>query len=442
MADTIPVVYRLTDANRRALRSAPLVRTLGALVLPFVALFVGCGTSSDEPIEVRSDDGAVTLTIPADAMPKGLAASAIHVIAVKAQDTTVKASDGAPLRSFRFEPAGTQFRTPVTFALTLPISDGAGLAPLLMHSSGDALETQLVPIEGVRVERDVAAGSIRVTAEISHFSSIDVDTGGLFVTETSPPRGEFALGQSFEWTMTIRAQQRHYVRQGDFLNPAVDMVVSVANGTTFEVSPEGPLGTQGNLEPKQSTLLKESVRVETGYRAAQRLTCAKAGPDYAVVHGRVIVTFTLQTESRRPADVGRDGYVYRKAGVVVSREERITEANAHSTSYNCLAAKPIELGPITAAASALTVYTLDTSRLPADEAPTFTWSGATCGKAVPEGNRYSWDHREAVAGITGGLGTRELGRAGDCDHRADSSHGNPLIVVEVAGKTFTAPRAP
>lgn len=31
-----------------------------------------------------------------------------------------------------------------------------------------------------------------------------------------------------------------------------------------------------------------------------------------------------------------------------------------------------------------------------------------------------------------------LGRAGDSDHRADSSHGNPLIVVDVAGKTFTA----
>lgn len=62
----------------------------------------------------------------------------------------------------------------------------------------------------------------------------------------------------------------------------------------------------------------------------------------------------------------------------------------------------------------------------------------TCGEGAPEGNRYSWDHRGAVAGITGGLGTRELGRSDDCDHRADSSHGNPLIVVDMAGKTFTA----
>ena len=96
------------------------------------------------------------------------------------------------------------------------------------------------------------------------------------------------------------------------------------------------------------------------------------------------------------------------------------------------------IGPITSVAGPLTVYTLDTSQVSAQESITIEWSGSTCGSAVAEGNRYSWDHREVVIGLTGGLGNRELGRAGTCDHRADPTHGNPLIVAQITGKSFTA----
>jgi hypothetical protein len=99
---------------------------------------------------------------------------------------------------------------------------------------------------------------------------------------------------------------------------------------------------------------------------------------------------------------------------------------------------PVSVRPITATAGATTDYVVNVDRTPGSENITYAWSGATCGTERAEGNRYVWDHREAVVGITGGLGEAEIGRAGDCNHRADPTHGNPLVTVDITGQSFTA----
>ena len=409
---------------------------LGTLMLMLAVLLTSCGADRGQPkvTEIRSDDGRASIAIPDGALPKGLALKAIRVSVIKPQDAPARAEDGAVLHSFRLEPAGTQFQKPVTFTLTLPLSADTGLAPLLMQSWGAAIETQFVSPERVTAQRDLKTGTVSISADIQHFSTIVVDERGLFAAETQPPAGEFVVGQSLDWTLTIRAQERRYTNHlgGAFGQPEVDVdvVVSVANGTTFGVSPQDPVRTLGALQPRESNLPAVSVRAETGYRAEQRLTCAEAGEDRAYVPGGLWISFTEQVQSRHRAPASPAPYV--------RRAERSTWLSEASPTYKCVASKPVAVGPITAVAGALTVYTLDISGIPAEEAATFTWSGSTCGTAAPEGNRYSWDHREVVVGLSGGRGNRELGRAGDCNHRTDATHGNPEIAVVVTGKTFAA----
>ncbi|MEX1022132.1 MAG: hypothetical protein WD058_03185 [Dehalococcoidia bacterium] len=100
----------------------------------------------------------------------------------------------------------------------------------------------------------------------------------------------------------------------------------------------------------------------------------------------------------------------------------------------------VVLGPIVAVAGqVVTEYVVALEQFPALETITFAWSGATCGTARSYVNRYAWDHREIVVGLSGGIfGNQELGRSGDCDHRADPTHGNPLVVAEVSGQSFSA----
>ncbi|MSQ36017.1 MAG: hypothetical protein EXR63_02575 [Dehalococcoidia bacterium] len=93
---------------------------------------------------------------------------------------------------------------------------------------------------------------------------------------------------------------------------------------------------------------------------------------------------------------------------------------------------------VSVAGQVVTEYAVEVEGALPRETISYTWSGATCGTATPNRSRYAWDHREQVVGVTGGLGNRELGRSGDCNHRADPAHGNPLIAVDITGESFTA----
>ena len=118
--------------------------------------------------------------------------------------------------------------------------------------------------------------------------------------------------------------------------------------------------------------------------------------------------------------------------------QSVSELGAATATATLTAAAVVVRPIVSVAGQVVTEYAVEVEGALPRETISYTWSGATCGTATPNRSRYAWDHREQVVGVTGGLGNRELGRSGDCNHRADPAHGNPLIAVDITGESFTA----
>lgn len=149
---------------------------LGVIVL--VALAVGLvfwlgnknqSTQTVGDSVITSDDGLVTLTVPAAAFPEDLTAADI---AITKHDQT-----GEVL--YEFTPNGTQFVQPVMVSFTL--SGLTDTVPLLIQS--DANGTGIV--SNFSTDLDYAAETTTVSGTIDHFSTVYVSLYGFFALEMS-----------------------------------------------------------------------------------------------------------------------------------------------------------------------------------------------------------------------------------------------------------------
>ena len=146
-------------------------QVLLALIATTLIVAAACTKAPPQPLAVRSSDGVVTLRIPAQALPAGTSPANVAI-------TRVAGAEGGRLGLYRLEPDG--------LALTLPVSveiDATALAPLaaplVIHhsaSGAEALDTKIEMVGG-RVTN--------LTAEIAHFSLIEVRSGG-FMMQTMP----------------------------------------------------------------------------------------------------------------------------------------------------------------------------------------------------------------------------------------------------------------
>lgn len=69
---------------------------------------------------------------------------------------------------------------------------------------------------------------------------------------------------------------------------------------------------------------------------------------------------------------------------------------------------------------------------------TYAWSGATCGTAEADGNRYVWDHTGETITLSGGIfGNQTLSETG-CDHEVFPGHEDATIQVIIDNPAFRA----
>jgi hypothetical protein len=160
------------------LRRAWLVRALAVSASLVAALAVACTGGGGEPAATgsptASDDGAVTLTIPAGALPPGVDASDIRVTTVliaepqplEAPDPEADEQPSRVVAVFELEPDGLRFLRPVTLTFRLPRDIVTG--PLVaLHTS----EQGVVPLAITLTDRP-ESGQIEITTAVEHFSNL------------------------------------------------------------------------------------------------------------------------------------------------------------------------------------------------------------------------------------------------------------------------------
>ncbi len=121
--------------------------------------------------EVASDDAKVALTIPRGSLPKGVSEKDIAVKRTANQD-----DEGVLV--YELIPGGLTLSQPATVKINV---DSGGFIPVISHLSGE----DFLPIENVEVIME-AAGKTKISAELSHFSSLVVTLGFFNVDITGP----------------------------------------------------------------------------------------------------------------------------------------------------------------------------------------------------------------------------------------------------------------
>ena len=152
------------------------MRSLVILTLVLVATSGGLATATDaEPQVVTSDDGDVTVEIPAGAAPQGIEASVRLLDPSDWPEQLASAATIEGVRIYELAPAGTEFSTPVTVTRRFDRADFGD------HGTPDriplvVLATSTVGGDGFELLDDQVAevdgGDLFVSANTTHFSPL------------------------------------------------------------------------------------------------------------------------------------------------------------------------------------------------------------------------------------------------------------------------------
>lgn len=157
---------------------------LTLLLLPLVLVAVACssgsesGQSSSEALvtaatggELRSQDGSFVLSVPAGAVSEDVTIS-FEAISDNGDLNDIADVEGI---SFDLKPDGLQFIQPGTVTLTVPIEEqsfgdisGFSTFDLFSLSSGG----EVSGLENISNEFDTEAGTVKITGDLSHFSTM------------------------------------------------------------------------------------------------------------------------------------------------------------------------------------------------------------------------------------------------------------------------------
>lgn len=146
--------------------------------------------SNPDPLVVTSDDGALTLEIPAGAIPAGT----VITVAPNAGVSGEMSDLGDVLGAYELDPDGLAFDRPATVTFDVPASgDRADGTPIVVGllESGGAIE----PLRSQHLRRDDAG--LQLTGTLDHFSTVAFFDGLVMATMT-PNAQTVEVGKFFE----------------------------------------------------------------------------------------------------------------------------------------------------------------------------------------------------------------------------------------------------
>jgi hypothetical protein len=218
---------------------------LGAIVAVGIVA-VACGSSDDasspkgggsesaaEPLTVTSEDGLLTLDVPADLVPEG---EEITVTQRSGDEIPELAKAGLTGTVYELGPDGLEFADPVTVSRQVDPEtvgtdiDEAMLVPLLAVRDSDGgwewLEDQVVQIDPDDPSK------VQVTGTTTHFSTV-VAFGGLMEAsmEFKPDWTTFSVGEKFTVALRLSSQAQlgdvkpnAIIQFAEYLGPALSFL--------------------------------------------------------------------------------------------------------------------------------------------------------------------------------------------------------------------------
>ena len=362
------------------------VLVIGSLLLP-----LGCGDNPvDPPLELRQDteasvvtsaDGATSLMIPEGALPSGVAATDITIRDVSADPERFVESDGRPtLAVLLLEPGGLEFSQPVTLTVRdlaiEPTEPSAETDPPIdspppisvTHISGD----NAVVVSDVVTEVDPVSNTLTASIPLTHFSWVIVtDIEKLARAEVDAPEAA-DFGRSFEVTVkaTRMVTPGQVVFEGTLTDRKGEVTKYVRRMSDRPWELEGLATGFLGIEPKRVKDVPPETKV-TG-ATSERLAVFECTSD--------VVGWNVDYYVRGKF------WLTSEVNGVQGEDQQQTD-----TDKSDVAAGSCEMPRIFAIATPPeTVYTVLKSPIPA---PSFTWSGWTCGSAAGQGiNLLVWDH--------------------------------------------------
>lgn len=180
---------------------------LSGAVLIAVLLWWGYSRNASV-IELKSDDGNVTLAISRDALPEGVRAEDIKITSLGYDAMSAKPAKQDFLAGYEFQPDGLVFKKPVEVSFVLKNFDG-GSIPLVDMVGTDGAE----PLGHQRVKIDVQSKTASIAGEITHFSYSVLHRGFLAIKLSSP--GDHFVGDTFQVEGIQSIEKRSYIFSSD-----------------------------------------------------------------------------------------------------------------------------------------------------------------------------------------------------------------------------------
>jgi len=249
-------------------------------------------TTTGETFTVEADEGTIQLEINEESLPEDVSREDIKVTKISGQEFFESDEPDESVIAYKLEPEGIEFEQPVTVTITGPITDTTTI-PILFHKSTDTF----VAVEDTEVDFDSESGTVTISGDISHFSSIGTDLkNSLFSAVVTPASGEYDLEETIPYAINIQHRQPYMSGKRE---------ISVGIGTTIYVNPktyrrEAMLTTSGKISPTEVLLETESFGEEQGYTFEQTFTCVEEGSDTVIIVGGITIDYTLEILSEYP----------------------------------------------------------------------------------------------------------------------------------------------
>ncbi len=251
----------------------------------------GSGTSTPAPsngeageaLTVSSEDGSVTVDVPAGALPDGVSADQIEVTTLPVDDFTVDTDapgGAAVVAAVRLEPSGTEFAEPVTIRTRMPLAAAPGL--VLLRSDGADAE-----VLAWSATEDEEASEVVATVSVDHFSEL-VYMGSVDVIkfEFEPPLQDHLVGETF----TIRAR----IDRIDFEEEVKQVLLRGEPYMTYRFRPSDDrtwsydvtIGVHGPAVTSARARFQETPSPDQNAAFIEtEVTCERAGPYVATIGG-------------------------------------------------------------------------------------------------------------------------------------------------------------
>lgn len=218
---------------------------------------------------ITSDDGVVTLTIPAGALPAGVTASDI---------TITKQTD--PVVAYQFAPDGVIFLEPIQLSMTLP--GPLDRIPSLVYSSNDT--STVVP--ELAVVMDYTANTIELSAELEHFST--VYEADFFTLDFTDP-GSYYIPEI--WPFQIDWKLASYELEAWHTDDNGSRLVKILQVDPWSVSGQAEVASTSELQIKPESVEQfpklTELTNQSSFSAYENFKCVKPGD------GGINYTFTL-----------------------------------------------------------------------------------------------------------------------------------------------------